>query len=91
MVVLVSAIHLIMFLLFAGLSFKSCADAVGEPHHGHLRFIGLGHRTTDRVTVDQETIRTTETPHLTHHDEEHLWTRCLPAYCHLQPALCWSV
>lgn len=75
--------------VFPGLSSESCADVVGQPHHGHVCLTGSCHRAADRGTASQETIRTQEATHFTHHDEEHLWTQHLPTNCNLHPALCW--
>lgn len=77
--------------LFQGLSSESCADVVGQPHHGHFCFAGSCHRATDWGAAAQETIWTQEAARFTHHDEEHLWTWHLPVNCYLHPAVRWSV
>lgn len=77
--------------VFPGLSSESCADVVGQPYHGHLRFAGSRHRAANRGAAAQEPVRSQQAAHFPHHDEEHPGTRRLPADRDLQPALLRSV
>uniref|UniRef100_A0A674NPI4 Calcium-transporting ATPase n=1 Tax=Takifugu rubripes TaxID=31033 RepID=A0A674NPI4_TAKRU len=77
--------------LSAGLSSESGADAVGQPHHGHLCFAGSGHGAAHRGPAAQEPLRPQETAHFPHDDEEHPGARCLPADHHLCTSIHWYV
>lgn len=77
--------------VFSGLSSESCADVVGQPHYGHIRFAGSRHWAANRGTAAQEPVRPQETANFPNHDEKHPGTRCLPADHNLHPALCWFV
>ena len=72
-----------------GLSTQSDPDAVGEPHHGHPGVTGSGHRAADRRAARTEAVRTNKAAHLSHDDEEHQCTRCLPTGRHPSAPLCW--
>ena len=76
-----------MLLGFSGLPAEGGADAVGEPHHGHLRLTGPGHRAAHREPAEEEALRTQQAPHLKHHDQEHPGARSLPARHHLHPVV----
>lgn len=71
----------------AGLPSQGGADALGEPHHGHVCFPGPGDRAAHRDSAPEETLRPQQAAHLQNHDEEHPGPRRLPANPHLHPAL----
>uniref|UniRef100_A0A8B9MYN5 ATPase plasma membrane Ca2+ transporting 3 n=1 Tax=Accipiter nisus TaxID=211598 RepID=A0A8B9MYN5_9AVES len=70
-----------------GLPAEGRADAVGQPHHGHLRLLGAGHRAAHGGPAAAQALRPQQAPHLPHHAEEHLGPRRLPARHHLHPPL----
>lgn len=41
-----------------GFTAKGGADAVGEPDHGHVGVVGLGHRAAHRVAAPAQALRT---------------------------------
>ena len=66
-------------MLSAGFSAEGDPDVVGESDHGHSGVTRSGHRAADRRTVGTEAVRPHQASHLKDDDEEHRWTRHLPA------------
>lgn len=78
-------------LYLAGQSSEGHPDVVGEPDHGHAGLPGLSHRTAHGGASGAQALWTHESPHLSHHDEEHPWPLPLPAHHHFCSPLCRSV
>jgi len=78
-------------VLVAGLSAQSDPDAMGQPYHGHTGITGARHRAAHRGAARTEAVRTHQTAHLAHHDEEYRSSRSLSTGCHSDTALCRQV